>query len=132
MKNLEQLGLVTLAERRVCLVRSFAIATFRSHAHRWWYVPHPPLPLNTRTIPPRFFVPQMTNVDKRPSVAYSIVLNDLSGDKWLTLKLLPPNSCVPKPNLQITDITRDPRFVPSKLVQYLLPWLGMSGCVYCG
>ena len=75
-KNMEQLGLVTLAERRAELVRNFAIATYRSPIHRWWYVPHPPTLLNTRLVPPRFFVPTMTNVDRRPIVAYTKVLND--------------------------------------------------------
>ena len=51
VKNLELLDLVTLAERRQCLVKSFAISTYRSPTHRWWYTRHPPLPLNTRKAP---------------------------------------------------------------------------------
>ena len=53
-ENLCNLGLVVQREE---LVRSFAISCFRSTEHRWWFTPHPPLPLNTRLVPPRFLVP---------------------------------------------------------------------------
>ena len=56
--NLAKLGLTTLAERRNELVRSFAISCYRSPNHRWWFNPHPALPLGTRYRPPRFLVPK--------------------------------------------------------------------------
>ena len=55
--NMSELGVETLADRREGLVRSFAIACYRSAHHRWWFTPHPPLPLNTSQAPPRFLVP---------------------------------------------------------------------------
>ena len=56
-KNLTAMGLVSLAERRSELITTFAISTYRSEEHRWWYTPHPPLPLITCFDPPRFLVP---------------------------------------------------------------------------
>ena len=44
-RNLELLGLVTLAERRACLVRSFAIATYRSQSIDGGMSPTLPFPL---------------------------------------------------------------------------------------
>ena len=70
-RNLAALGLESLATRRAILVKTFAIQCFKSTEHRWWFKPHPPLPLNTRLKPPRFEVP-LSKKDrdlKRPIVA---------------------------------------------------------------
>ena len=46
-RNLCVLELQTLEDRRKELVKTFAIACYRSDEHRWWFTPHPPFPLNT-------------------------------------------------------------------------------------
>ena len=38
------LGLVTLESRRKGLMKNFAISTYRSSEHQWWYTPHPHCP----------------------------------------------------------------------------------------
>ena len=40
-RNLEALGMVTLAERRLELIKSFAISCYKSVEHRWWFTPQP-------------------------------------------------------------------------------------------
>merc|ERR1711888_389200 len=92
--NLARLSLSTLATRRLDLVKSFAIGCYRSQEHRWWFTPHPPLPLNTRLVPPRFLVPysHRDRDIKRPIVAYTEVLNNLTEEEWKSLKLPPPTS----------------------------------------
>ena len=50
--NLSALGLTSLSLRRKHLVKMFAISCYRSPIHRWWFSPHPPMPLNTRYCPP--------------------------------------------------------------------------------
>ena len=55
----------------------------------------------------------MSNVERRPIVAYTKVLNGLTTEEWHKLKLPSPSSCRPKPNLQIADVAADPSFVPS-------------------
>ena len=41
-KNLASLELPTLEERLSSLMKDFAVATFCSPMHHWWYVPSPP------------------------------------------------------------------------------------------
>ena len=56
-RNLQTLGLESLEKRRNDLVYQFAISSFRSVEHRWWFTPHPDPPLHTRLSAPRFLVP---------------------------------------------------------------------------
>ena len=91
-KNLATLGLETLENRRQDLLKSFAISCFRAPEHRWWFTPHPPLPLPTRQVVPRFLVPscKKDRDEKRPIVVYSQMLNLLSEEEWRKLKLPHP------------------------------------------
>ena len=105
-RNLAALDLVTLAERRNELILSFAISCFRSEHHRWWFVPHPPLPLNTRVAPPRFLVPysKRDRDEKRPIITYTEMLNGLSDSQWKELKLPPPTEVAVRSNVQLSDL----------------------------
>ena len=77
-RNLIALELESLSERRIDLIKTFAIACYKSEEHRWWFTPHPPLPLNTRITPPRFLVPysRKQRDKKRPVVSYTEILNN--------------------------------------------------------
>ena len=104
--NLSALGLSSLADRRLVLVRQFAIACYRSPIHRWWFTPHPVMPLGTRYRSPRFLVPKcrLQRDHKRPIVAYSEVLNGLSEEEWAKLKLPPVSSVQHASNKQLSDL----------------------------
>ena len=139
--NMVELGLTTLSERRDELVRSFAISCFRSCEHRWWFSPHPPLPLNTRHSPPRFLIP-VSKRDrdlKRPIVRYTEILNGLTEEEWSKLKLPSPADVVHRPNLQLPDLV-DPLhrsqhvLAPSKTVPNTVTFASKSqiGNLGCG
>ena len=106
VENMGALGLEPLAVRRRGLTRKFAIFCFRSNEHRWWFSPYPPLPSNTRLAPPRFLVPRCKRERdaKRPVVVYSQLLNDISEEEWKQLKLPPPSSARPVPNVQLPGL----------------------------
>ena len=108
--NLVTLGITTLLERRNELVRNFAISCFRSQEHRWWFSPHPPLPLNTRLDPPRFSLPfsKRDRDLKRPIVKYTEILNSLTDEEWERLRLPSPTTAVFRPNLQLPNLA-DPQ-----------------------
>ena len=105
--NLSSLGLSSLAARRIVLVRQFAISCYRSPNHRWWFTLHPALPLGTRYRPPRFLVPKckLQRDHKRPIVAYSEVLNGLSDEEWVKLKLPPVSLVRHASNQQLSDLS---------------------------
>ena len=67
-KNLLELGLETLQERRSLQLKAFAIKCYRSPRHRWWFEPTSPGPRPTRGKPPRFKVPLVSSArtEKRP------------------------------------------------------------------
>ena len=69
-------------------------------------LPHPSLSLNTRNAPPRFLVPpcRWERDDKRPLVAYTQILNELSNDEWKKLKLPSPQDVVHRLNVQLPDL----------------------------
>ena len=46
--------------------------------------------------------------NKRPLVAYTEVLNNLTEEEWNSLKLPPPTSAVPRPNMQLPDLDETP------------------------
>ena len=91
-RNLATLDLPTLEERRVFLIKQFAISTYKSAIHRWWYEPHPPPPLGTRIVVPRLKVPYTKKArgELCPFTHYSRVLNALSDEEWDKLEMCPP------------------------------------------
>ena len=103
-------------------VVSFAIACYKSEEHRWWFTPHPPLPLNTRLVPPRLLVPvgKRDRDDKRPIVKYTEILNQLTDEEWSLLDLPPPSSISHRHNLQLPDLV-DPVLGPLRLVPMFFP-----------
>ena len=92
--NMSVLNLSSLADRRRVLVKQFAISYFRSIFHRW--------------CPTRFLVPKckLQRDHKRPLVAYTEVLNEISDDEWKLLRLPPVSSVHNVDNKQLPDLAR--------------------------
>ena len=87
-------------------MRQFAIRSYKSVEHRWWFQPHPPPPLGTRITVPRFLVPftRKRRGDLRPFVRYAQILNDLSEEEWSDLEMPTPNASLCRPNTQLADM----------------------------
>ena len=90
--NLRALELQRLSDRRLDLVKRFAIKTYRDPRHRWWFKITPASLPNTREEVPRFSAPNTRNKrgDLSPMYAYVKCLNELSHQEWIDWGLPPP------------------------------------------
>ena len=87
--NLALLDLPRLDDRRLQLMRSFAISAYRSVHHRWWFTPNKPSQAHTRSAPPRFVIPllRLRRSQNRPFQRYAELLNAISPGEWELLRL---------------------------------------------
>ena len=104
--NLAALGLPRLDDRRVHLMRSFAISAYRSVHHRWWFSPNKQSLSKTRSALPRFCVPllKLRRSENRPFQKYAELLNSISPDEWMRLRLDQICHERSRPNVQLQDL----------------------------
>ena len=104
--NLAALDLPRLDDRRVQLMRSFAISAYRSVHHRWWFSPNKPSLSKTRTALPRFSIPllKLRRSENRPFQKYAELLNAISPEEWKRLRLDQIHHELSRPNVQLQDL----------------------------
>ena len=104
--NLAALGLPRLDDRRVILMRSFAISAYRSVHHRWWFSPNEQSQSKTRSALPRFSVPllKLRRSENRPFQKYAELLNSINPDEWIRLRLDQICHARSRPNVQLQDL----------------------------